>query len=191
MKFGLIALGVAALLLFVVGGQVVGARNSMATEKEGIAGAFAQVDVAMQRRSDLIGNLVNTVKGIANQEKEVFTNIANARAAMAGARTPTEKIQANSQIDSALSRLLVVQENYPQLKSNEQFARLMDELAGTENRISVERRKYNEAVQRYNTNIVLFPNNIAAGFFGYTREEAYFKTDAGARQAPKVDFTAK
>lgn len=191
MKVGLIVLGVAALLLFVVGGQVVGARNSMATEKEGIAGAFAQVDVAMQRRSDLIGNLVNTVKGIANQEKEVFTNIANARAAMAGARTPTEKIQANSQIDSALSRLLVVQENYPQLKSNEQFARLMDELAGTENRISVERRKYNEAVQRYNTNIVLFPNNIAAGFFGYTREEAYFKTDAGARQAPKVDFTTK
>ena len=147
MKFGLIALGVAALLLFVVGGQVVGARNSMATEKEGIAGAFAQVDVAMQRRSDLIGNLVNTVKGIANQEKEVFTNIANARAAMAGARTPSEKIQANSQIDSALSRLLVVQENYPQLKSNEQFARLMDELSGTENRISVERRKYNRCAR--------------------------------------------
>ncbi len=191
MKFGLIALGVAALLLFAVGGQVVGARNSMATEKEGIAAAFSQVDVAMQRRSDLIGNLVNTVKGIANQEKEVFTNIANARAAMAGARTPAEKIQANSQIDSALSRLLVVQENYPQLKSNEQFARLMDELSGTENRISVERRKYNEAVQKYNTNIVLFPNNIAASFFGYTREEAYFKTDPGARQAPKVDFTTK
>lgn len=191
MKVGLIALGVAALLLFAVGGQVVGARNSMATEKEGIAAAFSQVDVAMQRRSDLIGNLVNTVKGIANQEKEVFTNIANARAAMAGARTPAEKIQANSQIDSALSRLLVVQENYPQLKSNEQFARLMDELSGTENRISVERRKYNEAVQKYNTNIVLFPNNIAASFFGYTREEAYFKTDPGARQAPKVDFTTK
>ncbi len=191
MKFGLIALGVIALLIFMVGGQVMGARNTMVTEKEGISAAFAQVDVAMQRRSDLIGNLVNTVKGIANQEKEVFTNIANARAAMAGARTPSEKIQANSQIDSALSRLLVVQENYPQLKSNEQFARLMDELSGTENRISVERRKYNESVQKYNTDIALFPNNIAASIFNFAREEAYFKTDAGARTAPKVDFSTK
>jgi LemA protein len=191
MKVGLIALGVIAALIFMVGGQVVGARNTMVTEKEGIAAAFAQVDVVMQRRADLIPNLVSTAKGFATQEKEVFGAIANARAAMSGARTPAEKIQANDQLGGALSRLLMVQENYPELKSNAQFKQVMDELAGAENRISIERQKYNKAVQSYNTNIALFPNNIAASIFGFTREEAYFKTDPAARQAPKVDFSNK
>ena len=191
MKVGLIALAVIALLVFMVGGQVMGARNTMVTEKESIAGAFAQVDVVMQRRADLIPNLVSTAKGFATQEKDVFGAIANARAAMAGARTPADKINANDQLGGALGRLLVVQENYPELKSNTQFKQVMDELAGAENRISIERQKYNKAVQTYNTDIALFPNNIAAGMFGFSREEAYFKTDTAGRTVPKVDFSNK
>jgi LemA protein len=128
------------------------------------------------------------VKGFAAQEQTVFTNIANARAAMAGARTPQEKIAANGQMDSALSRLLVVVENYPQLKSNENFLRLQDELAGTENRIAVERKRYNDAIQDYNTYISLFPNNIVASMSGFTRNDAYFKADKAARKVPKVQF---
>jgi len=146
------------------------------------------VDVVLQRRSDLIPNLVETVKGFAAHEEKVFGDIAAARAAMAGAKTPADKIAANGQLDSALSRLLVVVENYPQLKSNENFLRLQDELAGTENRIAIERRRYNETVQDYNTYISLFPNNIVASMSGFTRNDAYFKTDEGARQAPKVNF---
>jgi len=118
----------------------------------------------------------------------VFGDIAAARAALVGAKSPADKIAANGQLDSALSRLLVVVENYPQLKSNENFMRLQDELAGTENRIAVERRRYNEAVQDYNTYISLFPNSLIAGFAGFTRNDAYFKTEEGARQAPKVNF---
>jgi LemA protein len=150
--------------------------------------AWAQVDVVLQRRADLIPNLVETVKAFATHEEKVFGDIAAARAAMAGAKTPQEKIAANGQLDSALSRLLVVVENYPQLRSNENFLRLQDELAGTENRIAVERRRYNETVQDYNTYISLFPNNIVASFSGFTRNDAYFKTEEGARQAPKVNF---
>ena len=188
MKIAAIVIGV--LLLFGVGCGVklVGTRNDLVTQRNSIEGAWAQVDVALQRRADLIPNLVETVKGFAKQEREVMQSVADARAALVGARTPAEKIQANSQLDSALSRLLVVVENYPQLKSNENFLRLQDELAGTENRIAVERRKYNETVQRYNTTIELFPNNIAASVFGFQRNDAYFKTEPGARTAPKVNF---
>jgi LemA protein len=160
----------------------------MAIKREAVNAAWAQVDVVLQRRADLIPNLVETVKGIAVQEQIVFGDIAKARSALLGAHSPAEKIAANGQLDSALGRLLVVVENYPQLKSNENFLRLQDELAGTENRIAVERRRYNEAVQDYNTYISLFPNSLVASFGGFTRNDAYFKTDEGARQAPKVNF---
>ena len=188
MKIVLIVVVALVLIGLLFGAKVLGVRNDLVVQREAIAGSWAQVDVALQRRTDLIPNLVETVKGFAKHETEVFTAIANARAAMAGARTPQEKIQANGQLDSALGRLLVVTENYPQLKSNENFLRLQDELSGTENRIQVERRRYNETVQKYNTSIDLFPNNIAAGLFGFQRNDAYFKTDPAARVAPKVAF---
>ena len=191
MKIGLIVLGVVVLLVLVLGGQMVGVRNDLTTQKNGIEGAFAQMDVVLQRRADLIPNLVETVKGFATQEKDVIASVSNARAALGGARTTGEKIAANGQLDGALSRLLMVVENYPQLKSDATFMRLQDELAGTENRIAVERRKYNEAVQKYNTSIELFPNNIAASLFGFQRNDAYFKTDPASRQAPKIDFNKK
>src|ERR1700722_13114124 len=188
MKIALVIVGVLMLIGLGIFGWAAGARNTLVTERESVNGAWSQVDVALQRRADLIPNLVETVKGFAKQEQAVIKEVTDARAALGGARTPTEKISANSQLDGALSRLLVVVENYPQLKSNENFLRLQDELAGTENRIAVERRKYNETVQRYNTNIELFPNNIAASMFGFQRNDAYFKTEPGARNAPKVAF---
>ncbi len=191
MKIALIVLGVLLLIVLLAGGQMVGVRNDLTVQKNAIEGAFAQVDVVLQRRADLIPNLVETVKGFASQEKDVIASVANARAALGGARTTQEKIAANGQLDGALSRLLMIAENYPQLKSDANFMRLQDELAGTENRIAVERRKYNEAVQKYNTSIELFPNNIAASIFGFQRNDAYFKTDPASRQAPKVDFNKK
>jgi LemA protein len=176
------------IVAFLCGSAFFSRRNQMAIKREAVNAAWAQVDVVLQRRADLIPNLVETVKGYATQEQKVFGDIAAARAALIGARTPTEKITANSQLDSALSRLLVIVENYPQLKSNENFMRLQDELAGTENRIAVERRRYNETVQDYNTYIALFPNSLVASMSGFTRNDAYFKTEEGARQAPKVNF---
>src|ERR1700719_1264066 len=188
MKFALVIIGVLILIALGIFGWAAGARNTLVTERESVNGAWSQVDVALQRRADLIPNLVETVKGFAKQEQAVIKEVTDARAALGGARNPSEKIQANSQLDGALSRLLVVVENYPQLKSNENFLRLQDELAGTENRIAVERRKYNETLQDYNTYLSLFPNNIVAGMGGFARNDAYFKTDEGARQAPKVNF---
>lgn len=183
-----IVIGVVVLGALLLGGQLMGARNQLVTQRESINGAWSQVDVDLQRRSDLIPRLVETVEGFAKQEKGVFESIANARAGLLNARTPQDRIAANSQLDGALGRLLVLVENYPQLKSNENFLRLQDELAGTENRIAVSRRRYNETVQRYNTGIDLFPNNIAAGLFGFHRNDAYFKTDPAAREAPPVAF---
>ena len=188
MKGALIAILVLVVLAVLVGGQFISARNQLVTEREAVNTAWSQVDVALQRRADLIPNLVETVKGFAKHETEVFQSIADARAALIGGRTPQEKIAANDQLSSALSRLLVITENYPQLRSNENFLRLQDEIAGTENRIAVERRKYNETLQRYNTSIQVFPNNIVASLGGFTRNDAYFRTEPGAREAPKVKF---
>jgi len=188
MKAGIVILVVLLILAFIVGSAYVSRRNQMAIKREAVNAAWAQVDVVLQRRADLIPNLVQTVKGYAVQEQTVFGDIAAARAAMMGAKTPADKIAANGQLDSALSRLMVIVENYPQLKSNENFMRLQDELAGTENRIAVERKRYNDSIQDYNTYISLFPNSLVASFAGFTRNDAYFKTEEGARQAPKVNF---
>ena len=183
-----IVLIVVAVLILMVGGSLVSRRNEMVRKSESINATWAQVDVVMQRRADLIPNLVATVKGIAAQEQTVFGNIANARAAMMGARTPRERIAANNQLDGALGRLFVIVENYPQLRSNENFLRLQDELAGTENRIAIERRRYNESLRDYNTYIGLFPNNLVAGFSGFARNEDYFEAAQAAREAPQVEF---
>jgi LemA protein len=190
MKVALVVIGVLLLVGLLVGGSLVGTRNSLVTEKAAIDAAWSQVDVVLQRRADLIPNLVETVKGYAKQEKDVIKEITDARAALNSAQTPTDKIAANGKIDSALGRLLVVVENYPDLKSNTNFLRLQDELAGSENRIAIERRKYNETVQKYNTDIELFPKNIAASMFGFGPKE-YFKADSASRTVPKVSFDKK
>jgi LemA protein len=194
MKKALIVLAVLVAILLVaglaLGSMYVTHRNVMVGQKEAIAGAWAQVDTVIQRRADLIPNLVETVKGFASQEQQVFSNIAEARARLGGASSPADRIAANDQLSGALSRLLLIVENYPELRSNQNFIRLQDELAGTENRIAVERRKYNQAVQEYNTYIQLFPNNIVASMSGFEREEAYFRTTEEARQAPPaVNFS--
>ena len=188
MRKGLAVIVVVALGVLLVGGMYFSRRNEMVRKNETVKAAWSQVDVVLERRADLIPNLVETVKGFAAQEQTVFANIANARASLLSARTPAERIAANGQLDGALGRLLAIVENYPQLRSNENFLRLQDELAGTENRIAVERRRYNEVVQDYNTYIGLFPNNLFASWAGFKRNDAYFQAPEGARQAPKVTF---
>jgi len=188
MKALWIGLGVIVLLVLMFGGGLLSSRNELVTERESVKAAYTQVDVDLQRRLDLIPNLVETVKGFAKQELAVTDSVTAARAAMMGAKTPAERIAGNQQLESALGRLFVVVENYPQLKSDQNFLRLQDELAGTENRIAVTRRRYNETVQKYNTDIELFPKNIAASLFGFKREDAYFTAEAAAKEAPKVKF---
>jgi LemA protein len=193
MKKLLAVVGILIVLVVViallVGGSYVSSRNEMVRKNETIKQTWSQVDVVLQRRADLIPNLVATVKGYAAQEQKVFGDIANARAGLLNARTPADKIAANGQLDGALGRLLAIVENYPNLKSNQNFLALQDELAGTENRIAVERRRYNEALQDYNTYIGLFPNNIYARWAGFQRNNDYFAASATAREAPKVDFS--
>src|SRR2546428_4894171 len=188
MSKGLIVIIVLVLIALVVFGQYVGVRNTLVSKNEAVKAAWSQVDIVLQRRADLIPNLVETVKGIAGQEQKVFGDIAAARSRLLSAGTPADKIAANQQLDGALGRLLVVVENYPQLKSNENFLRLQDELAGTENRIAVERKRYNDTLQDYNTYAQTFPNNIYAGWAGFKRNEDYFRAAEAARQAPKVAF---
>ena len=189
MKTLLVVLGILVLVGLILGGSYVSSRNEMVRKNEAIKQAWAQVDVVLERRADLIPNLVATVKGYAAQEVKVFGDVDNARAGLLNARTPGEKIAANGQLDGALGRLLAIVENYPNLKSNENFLALQNELAGTENRIAVERRRYNEAIQDYNTYIGLFPNNIFAGWAGFQRNNDYFAASGAAREAPKVDFS--
>src|SRR5258708_32444768 len=162
MKIALIVLAVLLIIALMLGSSFIGRRNQMAVKREAVNAAWAQVDVVLQRRADLIPNLVETVKGFAAQEQTVFGDIAKARSALLGAHSPADKIAANGQLDSALGRLLVVVENYPQLKSNENFLRLQDELAGTEKRIAVERRRYNETGEDFKTFIAFVPNNLVA-----------------------------
>jgi len=188
MKALIIVLVIIAIVLVAGFGSYVSAKNQMVAKNEAVKSAWSQVDIVLQRRADLIPNLVETVKGFAMQEQTVFGDIAKARSQLLSASTPQDKIAANQQLDGALGRLLVVVENYPQLRSNENFLRLQDELAGTENRIAVERKRYNDTLQDYNTFIGQFPNSVWAGMAGFHRNDAYFAATEGSRQTPKVDF---
>jgi LemA protein len=190
MKAVIALIAIIVLIVAVIGGAYVSSRNQMVTLDEQVKSNWAQVDVVLQRRADLIPNLVNTVKGFAAHEETVYADIANARAALLSAKTPSDKIAANGQLDGALGRLLAISENYPQLKSNENFLRLQDELAGTENRIAVERKRYNDSIQAYNTYIRQFPNSMFAGWAGFQPNNAYFQASATSREVPKVEFPA-
>jgi LemA protein len=183
---GLFALGI--LLLVVAFSSFVGAKNQMVAKDEVVKAAWSDVDVQLQRRLDLIPNLVETVKGFTKEESTVFGDIANARAGMLNAQGPAGKIAANGKLDSALGRLLLLTENYPQLRSSEQFMRLQDELAGTENRIGVARRRYNDSLRDYNTYVRQFPNSIWAGIAGFQVNNAFFAASESARTAPAVKF---
>jgi LemA protein len=187
---GCIGAAILAVLVvaLVVGGMYVSHKNQMVTLNETVKSNWAQVDVVLQRRADLIPNLVSTVKGYATHEEKVFDDIAQARAALIGAKTPSDTIAANGALDSALSRLLVLKEAYPDLKANQNFLQLQDELAGTENRIAVERKRYNDSIQAYNTYIGMFPNSVFAKWAGYARNDAYFAADATSKEVPKVQF---
>jgi LemA protein len=176
---------VVILLIFFL--SIKGMYNSLVRLDEGIKGAWAQVENQLQRRYDLIPNYVETVKGYAKFEKDVLLKVTEARARVGGAGSVKEKIDANNELSSALSRLLVVVERYPDLKANQNFIRLQDELAGTENRVAVERRRYNEAVRAYNVKIRSFPTNILAGMFGFSRAE-FFEAPPEAKEVPKVKF---
>lgn len=186
-----IALGVVGVLVLVVlmvFGSYVGARNDMVAKDQNVKSMWSEVDVQLERRADLIPNLVETVKGFTKEESTVFGDIANARAGMLNAQGPAAKIEANGRLDGALGRLLLLTENYPQLRSSEQFMRLQDELSGTENRISVARKRYNDAIQDYNTFILQFPNNIWAGMAGFKENDAYFTASPAAKTVPSVKF---
>ena len=185
---GLGVVGVLVLALLMGFGSYVSARNQMVEKDQAVKAKWSEVDVQLERRADLIPNLVETVKGFTKEESTVFGDIANARAGMLNAQGPQAKIAANGQLDSALGRLLLLTENYPQLRSSDQFMRLQDELAGTENRISVARKRYNDAIQEYNTFILQFPNNIWAGMAGFKENTAYFAASEAARTTPAVKF---
>lgn len=188
MKAGMIGLVVVVVLLLGLGGCVAGNFNQLVRGKADLDNKWNQVNNELQRRNDLIGNLVETVKGAAGQEQAVFGEIANARAAMAGAKTPQQTIAAAQGMDGALGRLLVVVENYPQLKSEEAFRQLMDQLEGTENRLATERMRYNNTVRDYNVLVQSFPMNLFAGMFHYTPAQGYPVDESKVRVVPKVDF---
>jgi len=187
MKTLLIVVIVLIVIILIPVMYLKGTYNSLVTMDESVKAAWAQVENQLQRRYDLIPNYVETVKGYAAHEKEVFVKVTEARSRVAGAKSIPDKIEANNSLSSALSRLLVVVERYPELKANTNFIRLQDELAGTENRIAVERRRYNETVKGYNIQIRRFPTNIFAGMFGFEKA-AFFEVPEEAKEAPKVKF---
>ncbi len=180
--------GVVFMVVLLTFGSYVSAKNQMVAKDEVVKNAWSEVDVVLQRRADLIPNFVETVKGYAKHEETVFGDVANARAGLLNARDPQSKIEANGRLDSAFGRLLALSENYPNLKADQNFRALQDELAGSENRIAVARRRYNEALRDYNTYIRQFPNSIWAGIAGFQPNNAYFQASEGSRTAPSVKF---
>ncbi|MGE8036028.1 LemA family protein [Lysinibacillus sp. KCTC 33748] len=181
-------IGIIVIILVVLSLLFIPKYNSLVTAEEGVDSKWAQVENQLQRRYDLIPNLVESVKGYANHEKEVIASITDARAQMGSAQSPKEQAVANDALNGALSRLLVVVENYPNLKADANFRQLMDELAGTENRLAVAREDYNNEVQAFNKTVKRFPGNLIAGMFGFEQKE-YFKAAAGAEKAPSIDFS--
>jgi LemA protein len=186
MKKFLIVIVVLLLVALGIGDMYVGRRNQMIVKNQAVVAAWSQLDVVLQRRANLIPKLIETLKGIAAQEQNAFGDIAKARSALVGAQTPAERIAANGQVDNALGRLLAIAGNYPQLKSDESFLTLQDELAGTENRIAVERRRYNEAIQDYNAYIGIFPNNMLASWAGFKPNNASFAAAETSGEAPSA-----
>lgn len=181
-------IGIIVIILVVIALLFIPKYNSLVTAEENVDSKWAQVENQLQRRYDLIPNLVESVKGYASHEQEVIANITQARAQMGSARTPEEQAVANDALTGALSRLLIVVENYPNLKADANFRQLMDELAGTENRLAVAREDYNNEVQQFNKHVKRFPGNLMAGMFGFEQKE-YFKAAAGADKAPSIDFS--
>jgi len=186
-KILLIILGIIILFGLIIFSSIKGTYNSLVMLDEGVKSSWAQVENQLQRRFDLIPNYVETVKGYAKHEKELFIKVTEARSKVGGAANIPDKIKANNQLSGALSRLLLVVERYPELKANQNFIRLQDELAGTENRIAVERRRYNETVKIYNIKVRSFPTNILAGFFGFEKA-TFFEVPEAAKAVPKVTF---
>jgi len=186
-KIALIVLGIILLFGIIIFSSIKGTYNSLVTLDEGVKAAWAQVENQLQRRYDLIPNYVETVKGYAKHEKELFVKVTEARSKVGGAANIPDKIKANNQLSGALSRLMLVVERYPELKANQNFIRLQDELAGTENRIAVERRRYNETVKILNIKVRSFPTNIIAGMFGFEKA-AFFEVPEAAKAVPKVEF---
>ena len=187
MKLGVVAI-VIILILLIGFGMYFSVKNTLVQKNEAVKSTWSQVDVVLQRRADLIPNLVQTVKGITKQEQTVFGEIAQARSQLLSAGSPQDKIAANQRLDGALGRLLALSENYPELRSNENFLRLQDELAGTENRIAVERKRYNDTLQGYNTYVQQFPASLFAAGMGFSPNNAYFTATEGSKAVPKVDF---
>ena len=187
MKKGYMGIGIIIAIIVVLGMMLMSSYNGFVNSEENVNQSYAQIETQLQRRLDLIPNLVNTVKGYASHEEEVLTQISDARARLAGANTPQEEATANTELTGALSRLLVVVENYPNLKADQQFTQLMDELSGTENRIAVARKDYNDEVALYNKRVKRFPGAVVASITGFDEKE-YFNADPSAQEAPKVDF---
>jgi LemA protein len=184
----LAVVGVLVLVVLMIAGSFIGAKNQMVAKDQTVKAAWSEVDVQLERRADLIPNLVSTVKGFTKEESSVFDDIAQAREGLMNAQTPEAKIAANNQLDGSLAKVLVLTENYPTLRSSDQFMRLQDELSGTENRISVARKRYNDAIQDYNTYILQFPNSIWAGIAGFHQNTAYFTASPASQAVPNVSF---